>query len=360
MSIGSFISNVLKGIIAITMITGVVVAGVIIFLSVSQVSLGSSSSTKNAQPVMFTISAGENVNDIASNLQQQGIISNAWWFTTRLKLRGMSNQLKAGNFQVTPGMDTDKLIDVLSTSPVEKGLRFTVIEGTRLAEIAQKLSSEGIVSSTTFMQMASTPEGAAQFKDAFLAASGRSDNQGLEGYLFPDTYEIKQSGGDNSEAVIRVMLQTMEQKFTPQMLQTIKDRGLNVQQVLTVASIVQREGVVESELPTIAQVYWSRLDKNMLMNADPTIQYAIGNSTEWWPVLSLDDLKIDSPYNTYTQNGLPPSPICNPGLPAIQAAVYPAQTDYLYFTAKCDGTGQHAFSKTLAEQERNQQIYICR
>lgn len=365
-----FIGNIFKVIIGIAMMVAVVLIGIFIYASVSRAlsalpvpsssnsgnSGGSTTSTGN-DTVMFTVKPGETPNQIADNLQNAGVINSSFIFMLNYKTSGGNKSLKAGRFQLQKGMDPATVINTLSTSPAEIGVKFTVIEGTRLEQVAEKLSSEGIISSSTFLSMTTTAAGAAAFNDDFIAASGKPADKGLEGFLFPDTYEIKQGGGDNSEAVVKIMLQTMEQKITPQMRQSIAASGHSVYDVLTLASIVQREGVLKEELPTIASVYWNRLNKNMILNADPTIQYAVGKSPEWWPVLSLDDLKIDSPFNSYTTGGLPPNPICAPGLDAINAAISPAQTDYLYFVAKNDGSNTHAFARTYEEHQRNLVIY---
>jgi UPF0755 protein len=226
----------------------------------------------------------------------------------------------------------------------------------RVEEMAERLASQGILDANTFIQLAGTPEGAAQFNSELLAASGRPGDRSLEGYLFPDTYEIKQTEGDNSRAVIDIMLKTMEERITPEMRQAIADKGWNIHQVLTVASIVQREGVHEEELPRIAAVFWNRVGLDMALGADPTTQYAIGKPGEWWPELNLDPNTVDHAYNTYRIAGLPPGPICNPGLAAIRAAVYPAESNELYFVAKGDNSGWHVFAETLEEHERNRII----
>ncbi|MDQ6741083.1 MAG: endolytic transglycosylase MltG [Actinomycetota bacterium] len=359
-----FIAGVLKGLVAIAMMGAVVIVAVFIYASVSKaltaVKPAVDTSTSGAQSVVFTIKPGETVDQIANNLQQQGIIDSTLWFKLKYKTGSSDKTLKAGSFQVTKGMDLDQLITVLSTPPGEAGIKFTVIEGTRLEEIAGKLSSQGIVSATQFIQLAGTPAGASSFSDDFIAASGKPADKGLEGFLFPDTYEIKQAQGDNSQAVIKTMLAGMENKLTPDLRQAIAASGHNTFQVLTMASIVQREGVVPEELPTIASVFWNRIDKGMTLGADPTTQYAVAKEPDWWP--NLDQLGIqpntvNNPYNTYVVQGLPPGPICNPGLAAIKAAISPAQTDYLYFVAKNDGTSTHAFARTYEEHQRNIIIY---
>lgn len=355
-----FIGSMFRVIITVAMIAAVAVVGFALYLFLSQnlnVSAVTGSASKSNQPVTFTIRPGENVTQIVDNLQKDGIIDNTLLFTAKLKMSGKGGNLKAGRFQVTPGMDWDRLIATLTTAPVDIGQKFTIIEGTRIEETAEKLSAVGIVSATRFMQLAGTGDGAVSFNNELVSASGKPADQGLQGYLFPDTYEIKQSEGDNSEAIIKLMLNNMADKFTPDMRKAAADKGRSIHQLLTVASIVQREGQLKEELPAIAAVFWNRLDKDMLLGADPTTQYALGKSPQWWPVLNLDPNTVDSPYNTYRVHGLPPGPICNPGLDAITAAVYPAETDYLYFVAKNDGTGGHAFATTLEEHERNRVIY---
>jgi UPF0755 protein len=353
----SFITSVFKAAIALGMIVAVFAVGFLLFTSLN-VRFGSDAAGASVpnQKVMFTIQPGQTVATIADNLKKEGIIDSPTWFRLRLKLKGAEGSLKAGRFQVTPGIDTDQLIALLSTSPADVGVRFTVIEGQRVGEIADKLAKEGIVDAAKFNELAGTAQGATQFQDDFLRASGKPADQGLEGYLFPDTYEIKQNEGDNSEAVIKKMLGTLEDKLTPDMLQQMKDRQLSIHQVLTIASIVQREGKVKEELPTIAAVFWNRLDRAMRLDADPTTQYALGKSGAWWPNLDQLGVKpgdVDNPYNTYRIPAMPPGPICNPGLDAIQAAIAPAQNDYLYFVAKNDGSGAHLFASTLEEHERN-------
>jgi UPF0755 protein len=356
-----FIASIIKAIVGVAMILAVVAAGVVIFLNLNlNIDLGGGSKAEKPQGemVMFKIEPGQTADEIATNLEKEDLIDNTFWFKTRLKLSdGVT--LKAGLHQLTRGMSTDDLIEVLSTSPVEKGLTFQVIEGMRLEEIADKLSSDGIVDRANFLRLATTPEGIATFQNNFLSISGKPAELSLEGYLFPDTYEIKNSGGDNSETVIRTMLTTMEAKFTPEMQKAMADQELSVHHVLTIASIVEREGQVPEELRKISSVYWNRVRAGMPLDADPTTQYAVAKEGDWWPDLDAlyragtRPVDVEHPYNTYAFAGLPPGPICNPGLASLEAAVFPEETDYLFFVAKMDGTGEHLFATTNEEHERN-------
>ncbi|HET9492780.1 MAG TPA: endolytic transglycosylase MltG [Chloroflexia bacterium] len=357
----NLIGNVLKAVVAVAMIAAVVVAGVYIYRATEPLASIGTRDTP-AEPVMFTIKPGETVSEVADNLEKAGLIDSALIFRARLKLLDVEGQLQAGTFQVTPGTDLDALIRLLTTPIVERGIRFTVIEGMRAEEMGEKLGAEGVVSPTEFIRLTTTPEGAAQYSNDFLAASGKPADRGLEGFLFPDTYEVKQSGSDNSDAVIKIMLETMEERFTPEMREEIAKRQIDgrpatVYEALIIASIVQREGVVKEELADIAAVFWNRVDRGMLLNADPTTQYALGKPGDWWPQLNLDPNTVDHPYNTYKIVGMPPGPIANPGLDALRATVYPSQNNYLYFVAKNDGSNAHVFAETLEEHERNRVLY---
>ncbi|MDQ6694550.1 MAG: endolytic transglycosylase MltG [Chloroflexota bacterium] len=353
------IGGILKAIIGLGMIGAVAAVGALIFVTVSA-SIAKPKPATPAAAVMFTIASGENVTQIVDNLKNAGIIDSTLMFRLKLKMDGKENLLKAGSYQLTPGGDTDQLIATLTTEAVDASVRFTVIEGKRLEEVAESLGSAGIVSPTHFLELANTVEGSTTFSDTFLAGSDKPADRGLEGYLFPDTYDVKQSQGDNSKAVIKIMLQTMEERFTPEMRQAAADKGRSIHQVLTIASIVQREGVVASELPKIAAVYWNRVDRKMELDADPTTQYAVGKSPNWWPSLDAIGVKpreVDSPFNTYVTVTMPPAPICGSGIAAINAAVYPSSDQYLYFVAKNDGSHTHAFAKTYEEHQRNVILY---
>jgi UPF0755 protein len=361
------VGGVLKAIISVVMIGAVILAGIFIYGWAAPLLGGNNPcKDKGKDPVVFVVSPGESVSQVADDLQKSCIIDNAITFRLRVSMLNAGNKIQAGSFSLIPGSDYDTLINQLATSKTVPTTKITVIEGLRLEEIAEKLGNEGVVSPTSFLSKTTTPEGSAVYSDTFIATSGKPADKGLEGFLFPDTYEIKRTGGDDSDTVIRTMLDTMEQRITPEMRAAISQRQIdgqpaNVYQILTLASIIQREGVFQDELADISSVYWNRLaqgykDGFTVLNADPTSQYANGKPGQWWPELTVDQLHIKGPYNTYDNRGLPPGPICNPSLAAIQAAISPNDTQYLYFVAK-GNTGRHAFAKTLEEQERNRIIY---
>ena len=228
-----------------------------------------------------------------------------------------------------------ELADSLGNPPPAQ-TTISILAGWRKEEIAETLTDLGLDLS----------------RDAFLETV---KDQKKEGYLFPGSYQVERDISADT------LVDTFYQKFLSQISsgleQAINAQGLTIQQAVILASIIEREAVLEEEMPQIASVFLNRLEIDLNLAADPTVQYALGynelQQTWWTNPLSLDKLKINSPYNTYEYTGLPPGPICNPGLPALLAVAYPADTSYLYFRATCDGSGQHLFAETFAEHLEN-------
>lgn len=300
-----------------------------------------------AKTVNFTITKGETTTQIADRLKEEGLIKQPLLFRIMLRFRASDVKFEAGEFELSTNMTTDELIGALSHAQ-EKSITVTIPEGWRAEEIAAKLAENGLVDEEDFMSL--VREG--QFDYGFLA--DRPEGTSLEGYLFPDTYFIPKSY--TARDIIKMMLDNFDKRFGPEMRQEVAKRGLSIHQVVTMASIVEREVHVPEERATVAGVFYNRFKADMPLQADPTVQYAVGNPTGWWPEeLSAEDLVVDSPYNTYTHTGLPPGPICNPGFAVLQAAVAPADTDYLYFVAT--GDGSHVFASTLEEHNANVQQY---
>lgn len=308
------------------------------------------------QPILFTVAPDETSDSVAARLHDLGLIRSTLYFKGKMRLRGSDSKLKAGKYSLHTGMSVDEILDTITSttasgSPVASHyVEFRVQEGWRTEQVAQLLVSKGLIKSPD--------EFYAALKDPSLNRydflTSRPSWATLEGYLFPDTYQVPP--GTPAKDIVELMLQDFDGRVPAGMRQDLPP-GYNFYQVLTIASIVEREAAVDSERPIIASVYYNRLKQNppMPLDADPTVQYAIGQQPNWWPVLQASDLSKDSQYNTYLHPGLPPGPICNPSLKSIQAALHPAQTDYLYFVAKGDGT--HAFARTYEEQQQNIQRY---
>lgn len=293
------------------------------------------------RPVTFQVANGDTVTTIASRLQREGLISNTFLFHLDARLQGLGGNLKAGTYILRPKMSIQGMVAALQhySSPT---IRVTIPEGLRREQIAAILQRHGI-SSRQFLQAVAHPT------FFYPVMRDKPKGVGLEGYLFPNTYYVAPHYSGKLFAAL--LVRTLSQKFTPAMQQRAIQSGLGIYGVLKLASIVEREARMPSERPIIASVYANRLKDGMILNADPTVQYAVGQPGHWWPQLTSGQEDASSPYNTYTHTGLPPTPISNPGMSSIMAAVYPAKTNYLYFVAK--GNGYHAFAQTLAQQTAN-------
>lgn len=302
----------------------------------------------------FTIQPGQTAATIASRLDRKGLIRDAGLFRLLVRYRGVDNQLQAGEYELSPGMNMDEIIRHL-TQGRTKAIRLTVIEGWRTEEIAGLVAERRLGSRDEFMSLVRLGE----YDYAFLQDRPPGDSSSLEGFLFPDTYLL--STDVSASDLIREMLDTFDERFTPATRQQTKRQGMTIYEVVTLASIVEREAAIPQERPIIASVFLNRLKKGMHLQADPTVQYALGFHEEqetWWRKLHEEDLEIDSPYNTYKFAGLPPGPICNPGLASLEAVLKPAETEYLYFVRNdLKGDGSHVFAKTFTEHLVNMQKY---
>lgn len=310
-----------------------------------------------ASPVLFTVEPDETADSVARRLHELGLIRSPVYFKGKMRLRGTDSKLKAGKYSLQTGMSVDEILDTITVAPAAGGtalaaqyIQFRVQEGWRSEQIAQMLVDKGLIKTREEFFSAQDDPSFARFD--FL--NGRPGGAKLEGYLFPDTYRAPPD--TPAKDLIELMLQDFSLRVPPS-LRGNPPPGYTLHQVLTIASIVEREAATDEERPLIAGVYYNRLRQSppLPLEADPTVQYALGKESEWWPEVQPADLKRDSPYNTYLRPGLPPGPICNPGLKSIQAALEPAQTDYLYFVAKGDGT--HAFARTYEEHLENIRKY---
>lgn len=299
----------------------------------------------NGKRVDFTVRRGATASQIAADLLSAGIIKSALAFKYVLYESGAENALQSGTYKVSASLSPRDLATLFQKAPGDQ-VALRIIEGWRLTEIAAAVNK-------AFPKIAAADFAAAAVvggRNNFVL-SGLDPKASLEGFLFPDTYFLRPDA--TADQIVATLLDTFEAKAGPALRAAALDRKVAIYDIVKLASIVEREAHDRKESPTIAGVYQHRLDIGMKLDADPTIQYAKGD----WGELSLDDLKIDSPYNTYLKPGLPPTPIANPGLAALQAAAKPEQTDFLFFVAKGDGTGDHAFAKTAEEQEANRVKY---
>jgi UPF0755 protein len=312
-------------------------------------------------PVMLTVFEDQTDADVANELAAQGLIKSTLLFQGQFKISG--GALIPGTYTLRKGMSVPQIVDrITGAAPEEEvpaqaasttgqeSFDITIPEGWRIEQIAdeyERLGGEG--GAQAFLDAV---KGIDRSQFDFLA--GLPADASLEGYLFPDTYRF--DANDPNLNVV-TMLTNFGNKYTPEMRQRTQQMGLTIQDVVTIASLVEKEAQIPEERPTIADIYLSRWEQGWRLDADPTVQYALGTPDEWWPKLSGDDLFYDSPYNTYQNDGLPPGPIANPGFASIQAVLFPDDTPYMYFVAKGD-TGEHAFAVTAEEQQANVEQFL--
>ena len=246
-----------------------------------------------------------------------------------------------------PGMTLDEMIAKLNAGDTvkEEMIRFTVPEGLTVSQLADKLSGDNIVNRDTFLGLVDSGEGLNSSRIAEIPADAKLKHK-LEGYLFPETYELKK--GSTEKDMINRMLEELDHRLASlpdDWEEKLKERGISFHEMMTIASLIEREVVVDEERPLVASVIYNRLAKKQKLQIDATVQYLFDKQKER---LLNKDLKIESPYNTYLHEGLPPGPIANPGLASIVAAIYPAQSNYYFYVTKKDGSQSHLFAETYA------------
>jgi len=295
----------------------------------------STSQTQNIEPKTFIVKPASTASEIANNLVNEGLINSSKDLLFYWQYKGLDRFIRDGVYLIRPNTLKKDLGDQLA-SGVTGYTTFSFLAGWRKEEVDNLLIEIGLVrySSEVFLS-ACRPE---YFEN---------DNS-IEGFLFPGNYQIPE--GVTGEDVYCIFVERFFATLPEDYEEKIAEMGLSLYEAVTLASIIQREMVDESEAARIAGVFLNRLEIGMPLQSDPTVQYAVASRRAdqgWWNVeISSEDLLIDSPYNTYQVEGLPPTPICNPGITALNAVAYPEMHDYFYFRAACDGSGSHNFSET--------------
>ncbi len=299
----------------------------------------------NGMEQQFQVEQGETVNSIANRLEASGFISSAQAFYDYAVYTGIDITIQAGDFKISPAQS---IIDIAQTlqkfSPADATL--VILPGWRMEEIAVSLPTSGLeITPEAFLSAAAMPPPVLAFASPAT----------MEGFFFPDTYTLPRS--TTPELLLDIIARNFTAHLTTDMQNAFANQGLSILQAVALASIVEREAMHIEEAPQIASVYLNRLSIGMKLDADPTVQYALGNQTDantWWKnPLSLDDLAVPSPFNTYQTVGLPPTPISNPSIEALNAVAFPTPSSFYYFRAACDGSGYHVYSITLEEQIAN-------
>lgn len=297
------------------------------------------SSTADAKSVLVTVPQGMGAGAIADLLEREGVVRSGRHFHLFSRLSGADKNLQAGDYLLSTDLSLPDIVQRMQHGRVEPQT-VMIPEGLHLRQIADLLAREGLVDRERFLEVA-------QDETLVYPAGGPIPKpvSSLEGYLFPDTYQFVPSMTE--EQIVRVMVDRFVQAAMPLLRKGRAPQGMSVHDVVTLASIVEKEALLRREMPVIASVFLNRLAIDMPLQADPTVAYLFD---EHRSRLLFADLEIPSPYNTYRNKGLPPGPIASPGLHALQAVLQPEQTEYLFFVARGDGT--HVFTRTFNEHVR--------
>ncbi|HEY8173922.1 MAG TPA: endolytic transglycosylase MltG [Dehalococcoidia bacterium] len=305
---------------------------------------------QTGESIELTIEKGESAADIGAELQSRGIIRSGRLFEVLVGLTGVQNSLEAGDYEFERNMTAIEAVHRIAEGRTASR-QLTIPEGRRIEEVGETLDNGGIVKKQQFLDALDKT----RYSEPFLAQVPAAS---LEGFVYPAGYEFNRDAG--AAEIVDTMLRGFQDNVADRV--QLEGQSMSLFDVVTLASIVEREAAVPEERGIIASVFLNRLRLGIALQADPTVQYAVADdpaSVElygWWKKeLTLDDLKIDSPYNTYLYPGLPPGPIANPGLASIEAVVQPPATNFLFFVAKNDGT--HVFAETLEEHLRNVEQY---
>lgn len=318
---------------------GAIAAGAYIWWNQSMAAPGIKSAT-----TPFVITRGSSAQTVGNNLHKEGLIRSPFAFKLYIQAKGLTKKIPIGQFEIPANSTLPQVVAVLLKGPTQ--LWVTIPEGLRREEIAVKISES--------LELSGSAKDT--FRNDFLALTTN-----LEGHLFPETYLFPRTV--TAQRVVDRLTATFDQKFGKEFPEN-GVRGLNIQQVTILASLLERETRTNEERPVVAGILFNRLEADWPLQLDASAQYALANvrcrntkDCTWWPrPLTLDDLKIDSPYNTYQNTGLPPAPIANPGLSSLKAVVNAQETPYWYYIH--DTSGQIRYGRTLDEHNQNVQKYL--
>ncbi len=297
---------------------------------------------------IFLVKKGQTVFQIAENLENQGLIKNRNFFTLYVSLKGENRNLKAGQYSFSSEMPISEIAKKIIAGETIKE-KITIIEGWNLRDIAWYFEGRGISRPEEFFELVNKKDFSEEFD--FLGEGGKPKNSGLEGYLFPDTYQINR--GEGSEEIIKIFLENFDKKLTLGLREEIEKQGKTIFEIITMASLIEKEVRTIEDKKLVSGILWKRLKNKMPLQVDATISYITGRKTT---KIYIKELQIDSPYNTYKYLGLPRGPISNPGFDSILAAVYPESSEYWYYLSTPEG--ETIFSKNLSEHNIAREKYL--
>lgn len=299
--------------------------------------------------IAFIVNPGEPTANILGRLWEVGLIDDPAALSAYLQYSGLDKGLQAGAYDLSPGMSAIEIAFALQDA-TPKSVMFVILPGWRLEEIAAALPTSGLdIDPETFLLAAAQPPASNPLSAAIPPQAS------IEGFLYPGVYELLRE--TTVDQLINILMDQFEDQLSKNMQASYDRQGLSLFEAVTLASIVEREAILDEEKPLIASVFLNRLAAGIPLESDPTAQYAVGYDGArggWWPTpVSLNDLEVDSPYNTYRYPGLPPGPISNPSVESLKAVAFPAQTPYYYFRADCNNSGKHLFAETFQQHLNN-------
>lgn len=290
----------------------------------------SSNLASSNEEIIIQVRPGDNARIIAEKLEDNGVIPNRHKFFWYAKWLGEENNFKTGAYIFHGNMDMNEVINALVSGSTSVA-RFTIPEGFGVKEIAERLEQEGIADKNEFLKKAK------DFAPYSYMKKQKDVRYAAEGFLFPDTYTVEK--GTDVDQLLEIMAKDMDERLTPELRERAQNQNLTIYELITLASLVEKEARYDEDRPIIAQVFFKRLEIGMPLQTDASLQYLLDEPKE---DVSIADTKIESPYNTYQNMGLPPGPIASPGMKAIEAVLYPADTNYLYFVADRDGHNHYS------------------
>lgn len=332
-------------IIVILLLIAVIAAGAA-YVYISRI--GEPADSTSQETVSVDIPSGSGTEAIGMTLEENGVIKSAFQFKLKSRIDGNDGKYKTGVYELSPSMSMDDIMQILMDGS-QNTLRFTVPEGYTLAQIAETFENTGNGTAEEFLAETENGEFDFEYNDQMAEGSSR-----YEGFLYPDTYEIYKN--ESAHSIIQRMLSRFEEIYDAEAADSEMTSQYSVFELVTAASLVEREVKLDDERPLVASVIYNRLDKGMKLQMCSTVQYALGTPKAR---LMNSDLEVDSPYNTYKVEGLPKGPIASPGQASIAAALHPASTDYLYFVLTEAGSGQHNFASTGDDFSSYREDYLA-
>lgn len=290
------------------------------------------------ESTIFTIEQGEGLSSIASNLKNQGFINSRILFSSYIFLKRDQGLLQAGEYSLSPLMSINEIAEKIAKGETSEN-KITIIEGWNLKNIAEYFEDKEIIQKEDFLNTIDSPR---IFIEEFSYFNDKPTEQGVEGYLFPDTYFVKRT--HNAKDIVQMILKNFDKKLTSDLRVEIEKQNKTIFEIITMASLLEKEVRGEEDKKIVSGIFWKRIANKYPLQSCATIAYALGKD-KWR--YSIEDTKIDSPYNTYQRLGLPIGPICNPGLESIEAAISPEATKFWYYLSTPEG--DTIFSKTFQE-----------